>query len=81
MKMKTVDSELEVKRVLEEWRDQDGNLHRTIRREILNEPLNFGSVKKPLNTDIISFKLTVQNKPQKKDFGNFGDMFKGLFDN
>ena len=56
---KIKDSKIEIMRVVEEGVDKFGKKFKKVRREILDRPLEMGSINKPLNADVLSFKIEV----------------------
>jgi len=71
-------STVEITKVINEWVDEDGVLHRQVSKDVTNDnkPLNFGSVNKPKNPSIIHFKITIPEKISE-DMPDFFRMFRG----
>lgn len=63
-------SMIEITRVTDQFRDQNGITHKTIRKTILTNPLSFGSLNNPKNKDIVSVKCI--KRPQSNfDISSF----------
>ena len=66
-------SQISALRVIGEVRLPDGSIQRQCRWEVLTQPLELGSLKKPLNTDIIKFKFDIPSGERPTN------IFAGLF--
>ena len=66
------DSQVVIKRKIREETEEDGSKTIYVRKEIIDSPIDFGSIKHPKNQDVI--KAECQIKPKI----NLGNLFGGL---
>jgi hypothetical protein len=66
------DSQVVIKRKIRETVDEEGNKIIFVRKEILKEPIDFGSIKNPKNQDVIEAECQIKPKI------NLGNLFGGI---
>lgn len=70
------DSTLEVTRIVDTWTDERGLIHHKSEKEIIESPLELGSLKNPKETNIINIKYNIPSRQQR---GSGVVDFRGLF--
>ena len=51
---------IELTKVIEEWIDKlSGITKKIVEKKLTDEPVDLGSIKKPLNSNVVSIKITV----------------------
>lgn len=65
-------TKMQITRLVEERVDEEGVKHRRVSKELLEKPLELGSLMKPKNKDIIDIKINV---PRNNNLGGFINFF------
>ena len=73
------DSKIELTKVIDSWIDEAGNKFKKVIKEIATKPIELGSIKNPLNTDIIQITISVPSGKQNKDDTHSPEFLRDLF--